>query len=256
MTIELIWEMVSTLRSAARIRCLICLSSTSWPACSEASGGDNSAPANPRRMRTPGLVPLSREHHYALVFCRTVLRGCARPADPEWVARWTENARRYYKLDLVAHFQAEDEVLFPLCRQIGLDSLADALCADHRALRDEFLALSSSGAAGVPAGASPDRPPIDRAIHVLQALAGHLEAHIRQEERTLFEAVDRLLATPEHEARVTPLQLAIEARLGRAECARHPELIGERPASESCLPADPAADPPSAPLTDPTPPFG
>lgn len=152
-------------------------------------------------MRNPALIPLSREHHYALVFCRTIRRGAERFAHEEaWLAQWCENARRFFQLDLQAHFEAEEAVLFPACRRHQLDAIVDELLAEHRLLEQAF--------AGVQAG-------------TLRALADQLEAHIRKEERLLFPAVDEQLTAEE-----TPgVQAEIERRIGLAEKPRHPELL-------------------------------
>lgn len=146
-------------------------------------------------MRHPALIPLSREHHYALVFCRSLKRGDH--ADAAWVQRWTDRARRFYGVDLRAHFAAEEEVLFPASRAFGLGPLVDELVAEHRTL--EML--------------------IDEGR--LRELADLLETHIRKEERQLFEVLDTRLDS------ATDLQAAIEARIGKAECPRDPSLIQE-----------------------------
>lgn len=146
-------------------------------------------------MRHPALIPLSREHHYALVFGRSLKRGDH--ADPAWVRRWISKARRFYDLDLRAHFAAEEEVLFPASRAFNLGPLVDELVAEHRALER----LIDEGR--------------------LCELADLLEAHIRKEERQLFDVLDTRLG-PEND-----LQAAIEARIGKAECPRDPSLIQE-----------------------------
>jgi hemerythrin-like domain-containing protein len=157
-------------------------------------------------MRNDALIPLSREHHYALVFCRTLERGAPR-ADEAWLAKWQENARRFFASDLREHFRAEEEVLFPACRALALGPLVDELIAEHRDLEARVASLDGREA--------------------LLGLAVRLRDHIRKEERELFEAVDQGL---EGEA-ARAVRAGVRAIVGEAACPRHPEWIEERRSS-------------------------
>lgn len=158
------------------------------------------------RVRNPALISLSREHHYALVFCRTVRRVVEQCADDRPLIRqWVENARAFLRLDLRPHFEAEEQVLFPACRTLGLAPRVESLEQDHRALEAAAGDLREDAPA------------------TLATFARMLEAHIRREERELFPEIDARLEEPS----TGRIREAIEARLGKAETPRDPALLQE-----------------------------
>jgi quercetin dioxygenase-like cupin family protein len=105
--------------------------------------------------RHPSLVALSHEHQHALVHARRLRRG--------EVAGFGE----FFAVDLVRHFRQEEEAVFPLLAQAGVEppELVQALL-EHQRIR-----------------AVADQP--DAALGEL------LERHIRLEERVLFETIQR-----------------------------------------------------------------
>jgi hemerythrin-like domain-containing protein len=78
----------------------------------------------------------------------------------------------FFRISLVAHFRAEEEILFPLMRAVvpGSATLLDELLGQHEQLRQAVLQLEAgSGLA-----------------KVIFDLGDLLEGHIRKEERELF----------------------------------------------------------------------
>ena len=67
--------------------------------------------------RHPSLIPLSHDHHHGLVLAFRLREGLPpnrKPADnPQEQA---EDAVRFFRDNLVAHFRAEEEALFPSIR--------------------------------------------------------------------------------------------------------------------------------------------
>jgi Hemerythrin HHE cation binding domain len=133
-----------------------------------------------RRRRHPSLIPLSHQHRDALALAFRLHH----PAPPGPVTAMTPastpqsraaDALAFFARDLVAHFRAEEDVLFPFLRTRHVQpELLDVLVAEHRgleALRDG-VAGAADDAALAPA---------------LTAFADLLEAHVRREERELFE---------------------------------------------------------------------
>jgi len=134
--------------------------------------------------RSDSLIPFSRQHQYALLLCMRIHRGLpVRENDEEWVRAKAAQAVRFFEVDLIPHFKAEEEVLFPSMRDFSSSSeLLGELLAEHRRLerlveqlRDEESFLTE----------------------VLKEFADLLEGHIRKEERQLFpifeeEASDEL----------------------------------------------------------------
>lgn len=123
--------------------------------------------------RAAELMPLSREHHEALVLAR---RACEpERADPAAVRaqvlrRWAEQFE--------PHFAAEEQVLLPALAAAGAQSEARAALADHERLR----ILVQGVHAGEP--------------EALHAWGEAMRAHVQWEERHLFPLAERLLDLP------------------------------------------------------------
>src|SRR5688572_20520766 len=58
--------------------------------------------------RNPNLVPLSREHHYGLLFCWKLKQGLANGTDPEILRKYTLH---FWKNTLRSHCEKEDIAL-------------------------------------------------------------------------------------------------------------------------------------------------
>ena len=159
--------------------------------------------------RHDSLIPLSREHQYALMLCLRIHRGLPEhDTDVNWIRTKAGHAVQFFESELVIHFQAEEEFLFP-----ALGDVADAvpiiyeLLEQHERMRrlcDKLRELHD-GSLG----------------STLKEFADLLEAHIRKEERELFPIYERQ-ASPETMARV---EHAILRLIGSASKPRHPELL-------------------------------
>src|SRR3954447_735958 len=114
--------------------------------------------------RHPALVHLSRDHHHTLVWARRLKRGETDGFDA-------------YRRGLARHFREEEERVFPLLAEFCAEPpavLAQA-CVDHARIRS------------LPPG--PD-------------LGALLEAHVRLEERELFELLQQVVPDERLEALV------------------------------------------------------
>jgi iron-sulfur cluster repair protein YtfE (RIC family) len=126
-------------------------------------------------MRHPSLVPLSHDHHHGLALalrCRKQALGQLKPMGAAGLRERTNEFLEFYRTNLVAHFRAEEEVLFPLLRTSlpGNDAMLDELISQHEQLRQAASQLESgSGLA-----------------KLIFDLGDLLERHIRKEERELF----------------------------------------------------------------------
>jgi quercetin dioxygenase-like cupin family protein len=105
--------------------------------------------------RHPALVPLSHDHQHGLAWAKRLQRED------------TDGFIEFFERELVPHFRLEEEVVFPLLVEAGVEppELTRALL-DHQRIR---AAATRSDA----------------------ALGDLLEAHIRLEERVLFETIQR-----------------------------------------------------------------
>ena len=124
-------------------------------------------------LRDASLIPLSKQHHNALVLCVTTRRTLARGAATEIVAQLARKAIDRYELELVNHFEIEEQVLFPVCGSLPLIA---QLLAEHRSLGAMIARLREA----------PSR-------ELLEEFCDLLSTHIRREERQLFEEIQRSL---------------------------------------------------------------
>jgi hypothetical protein len=157
----------------------------------DASERTQADPAASRRgKRAEALVPLSHDHHEALVAGMRLRRAAEATADAEravFLHFWRERC--------APHFRAEEEVLLPAFATYGdpYDPVVLRVLGDHVAIRERAARLERASA--TPA-----------ALHELGEL---LTAHVRLEERELFPLVERTLP-PDAMA-------ALAAALGEAE---------------------------------------
>lgn len=128
-------------------------------------------------LRDRNLIPLSHQHQHALALCVQIERSLhAGTADMEALQA---QIHTMFNLEIRWHFAAEEEALFPEAAAFAeLKPLVDQLLREHVNLRDYF--------------ARAERRELDAAT--VREFAQFLSAHIRREERELFEACQRLFA--------------------------------------------------------------
>jgi hemerythrin-like domain-containing protein len=124
-------------------------------------------------LRDPSLIPLSHQHHNGLVLCLMTRRSLAQDASPENVAKLARRIVDRYELELINHFEIEEQVLFPAC---GPMPLVAELLAEHRAIEALIPPLRFAPTAAL-----------------LEQFCGLLSTHIRREESDLFEQIQRTL---------------------------------------------------------------
>lgn len=127
--------------------------------------------------RHPSLIPLSHDHHHGLVLAFRLREGLPRNRKPsESPHEQAEDTVCFFHDNLVAHFQAEEEVLFPAIRARVPQAIAllDTLIAEHATIRSSVEQLSRI------ASNDPSLPTL------LKSFGDVLERHIRCEERELF----------------------------------------------------------------------
>ena len=137
--------------------------------------------------RHPALVPLSDDHHQELVQARRLVRA-AEGAPEERLAAGAAYVETFFT-ETVEHFRREEESVFPLyAAHAGAnDPLLRRTLEEHMQLHGLVRALRSEVAAG------------EVTAETLAALGSLLQAHVRFEERELFEEIQRVV--PEAELR-------------------------------------------------------
>jgi hemerythrin-like domain-containing protein len=126
--------------------------------------------------RHPALVPLSRDHHHALVVARTLRRATAATAAEatrSFLAHWEEER---------LHFRLEEEVLLPAYAAHGdpeHPTIARVL-VDHVVIRRDAGRLTAAPS-----------------LELLHELGDRLAAHVHLEEQELFPLIEATLPEPE-----------------------------------------------------------
>lgn len=124
-------------------------------------------------QRAPQLVSLSHDHHHALVLARRC-RLCATPdASGDVAAAWAA-VREAFPSHLEPHFEIEEAHLVPALEAAGETVMVERLREEHAALR--ALAAEESATAST-----------------VERFGTLLEAHVRFEEREVFELAQRRL---------------------------------------------------------------
>lgn len=128
-------------------------------------------------QRDRNLVPLSHQHQHALALCVQIERGLrSEHPDPQ---HWQQEIARLFESEIRYHFEAEEKVLFPFAQRApSLRDLVDELRIEHVSLR-QYAAGAAAARLTVPE---------------LQLFGASLAAHVRKEERQLFEGIQEFFS--------------------------------------------------------------
>jgi hemerythrin-like domain-containing protein len=132
--------------------------------------------------RSAALAPLSRDHQHAL---EAALR--LRRADPESVGDAIAHFHRFFDREGRWHFAIEERLLLPA---LPSDDPDWARCVAR--VRDDHDAIRASASAL--AGADREAR---RSVGAARDLGERLTAHVRFEERTVFEMLESRLSPPD-----------------------------------------------------------
>jgi hemerythrin-like domain-containing protein len=128
-------------------------------------------------LRDRNLIPLSRQHQHALALCVRIDR--ASPIGDADLAAWLAEVAQHFESEIRIHFAAEEHVLFPAARKFPeLGPMVDELLLDHFMLRQSFAEAEAR----------------EMSADDLSEFAQRLSAHIRKEERQLFERMQELMS--------------------------------------------------------------
>ena len=125
-------------------------------------------------LRDSSLIPLSHQHHNGLALCVMTRRSLATDSSEANVGKLARRVIDRYELELINHFEIEEQVLFPAC---GPMPPVAALLGEHRALESLIAQLHAAPSAAL-----------------LEQFCALLSSHIRREENELFEQVQRSLS--------------------------------------------------------------
>jgi hemerythrin superfamily protein len=143
-------------------------------------------------LRDKNLIPLSHQHQHALALCVRIER--AQPIPEKDLLTWQTEIEQHFEHEISVHFAAEEAEVFPAGRKFSeLAPLIDHLLSDHASLRDSFFCAQQRRMTSAE----------------LPAFANRLSAHIRKEERQLFERLQELMSPEELGALGKRLQTAL-----------------------------------------------
>jgi len=118
--------------------------------------------------RHAALQPLSRQHHFGLLFSWKIRKGFNKNIDIERMQKYAE---WFYENEIKPHFKDEEKYLFPILED-GNELIERAL-KEHRRIKRLFK----------------DTKDPERSLHQLEE---ELDAHIRFEERILFNEIQKV----------------------------------------------------------------
>jgi len=134
-------------------------------------------------LRDKSLIPFSHQHQHALALCVRIGRALkAGPLDEQEIARWQAEIERIFTTEILFHFAAEEEILFPPASRFKpLQLLIEGLVRQHTTLRN----YANSAKA--------------RQLDARQLLvfANTLSNHVRAEECQLFEGCQKMMTADE-----------------------------------------------------------
>jgi iron-sulfur cluster repair protein YtfE (RIC family) len=139
-------------------------------------------------MRHPSLVPLSHDHHHGLALalrCRKQALGQIKPIGAAGLAERAKEFSDFYRQNLVAHFRAEEDTLFPWMQANIAESapIIDELMRQHEDIR-QFATRIDAG---------------QGLAKLIFDIGDLLERHIRKEERELFPLFEAQVAPDDAE---------------------------------------------------------
>ncbi|HEV2482382.1 MAG TPA: hypothetical protein VGS79_22110 [Puia sp.] len=119
--------------------------------------------------RDANIIPLSRDHHYGLLFCWKIRQGLAKHVELERIQRYVQH---FWEHHLQGHFAEEETLLFredPLCLEAK---------EQHHKIQNLVQAIQGSGV---------------WMEAYYRRLADQVEQHIRFEERQVFPFLEQKL---------------------------------------------------------------
>ncbi|MDC8001308.1 hemerythrin domain-containing protein [Aequorivita todarodis] len=118
--------------------------------------------------RHQALIPLSRQHHFGLLFSWKLRKGFSKNIETE---RLQEYAKWFYENEIKPHFRDEEKYLFPILEKDN--ELIERALKEHRRIKRLFN----------------DTKNPEKSLHHLEE---ELDAHIRFEERVLFNEIQQV----------------------------------------------------------------
>ncbi|CAM3375063.1 hemerythrin domain-containing protein [Aequorivita lipolytica] len=133
------------------------------------------------------LQPLSRQHHFGLLFSWKLRKGFSKNIATDRLQKY---AAWFFEEEIKPHFEAEEKYVFPILDKEN--ELVIRVLKEHRRLERLFKDTEN-----------PEKS--------LSHLEEELDAHIRFEERILFNEIQKV-ATAEQLEKITEIHIEKEAQ--------------------------------------------
>ncbi|SFV31274.1 hemerythrin domain-containing protein [Thermoflavifilum thermophilum] len=130
--------------------------------------------------RHPAIQQLSRDHHYALLFCWKIGQGLEWQIDTPRIKKYVAYFHQRY---IIPHFQEEEQILFVLMPD---DERVKKAVTQHREI-EQLIKQQLIAPDKMDANLSED-------VSLLTTLAEKLNQHVRYEERELFPYLEQCLS--------------------------------------------------------------
>lgn len=118
--------------------------------------------------RHAALQPLSRQHHFGLLFSWKLRKGFGKNIETKRLQKY---AKWFWKYEIEPHFNDEEKYLFPILE--NGNELVERALKEHRRIKRLFN----------------DTKDPEKSLHRLEE---ELDAHIRFEERILFNEIQKV----------------------------------------------------------------
>lgn len=123
--------------------------------------------------RNEHIVPLSKDHHFTLLFCWKIRNGLKFKVDH---ARIISYVQYFWQQHMKPHFKDEETILFAPIKDEKVQRALD----EHAEIAQQIYALQTFN---------------DNAETQLSALADMVDNHVRYEERELFPHLEKVLTS-------------------------------------------------------------
>ncbi|PVW15828.1 hemerythrin domain-containing protein [Marixanthomonas spongiae] len=125
--------------------------------------------------RHEALKPLSRQHHFGLLFSWKIRKGFSKNISLERMKKYSD---WFFKTEIKPHFDAEEKHIFPILDKEN--ELIKRALKEHRRIKRLFK----------------DTEDVEKSLSLLEE---ELQAHIRFEERVLFNEIQKVATADELE---------------------------------------------------------
>ncbi|MFB6261149.1 MAG: hemerythrin domain-containing protein [Thiohalorhabdaceae bacterium] len=167
--------------------------------------------------RDEALRPLSRQHHIALVFAKTLRQWRRKEVSQARQRQVAEAAHRFWEVELIPHFRAEEETLLGRWDRPGTDPVVTRVLQEHLAIHRVAQRLGRALREGHISVAWDEALRMGDCVH----------AHIRFEERSWLPELEAEMSSDLLAEAATSMDRAMDPSEAEAALPPRPESHGQ-----------------------------